>query len=364
MEPLRKLAKVVSIGAALMPIGSALAQDTPLQLGGAACPTPPALKCPDEGCSVDRVINPGPIVEMKTRRTYFLDYPCDLKPGEKVTFILSLHGGGSYGNWQRHYFPILDYKDKYRLVIATPNSPIRAWSEADDAYLQNIVDSVVEQVGRENIRAFWLAGHSQGGATSNRLLRTDFFKERVDGFLSLSGGRVGGNPGRAATFGAGRRNAPRPGAGAAGTGAGTPDVAAAARRAALATPPDAEFSFVFEIGQREMDEKGLIETSAWADKYKCAARSKPREIVDTKAGYVYDGSRQSPPNPAWGLTPAPGKAQLYVYPKCADDRVVADVVRLDKGHTEGLEPNVTEELVKLIVAAPGGKLQRGSVAAR
>jgi hypothetical protein len=67
---------------------------------------------------------------MKTRRPYFLDYPCDLKSGEKVTLVLSLHGGGSYGNWQRHYFPIMDYKDKYRLVIATPNAPTRAWSAA------------------------------------------------------------------------------------------------------------------------------------------------------------------------------------------------------------------------------------------
>src|SRR2546430_1128331 len=49
-----------------------------------------------------------------------------------LTFILSLHGFGSYGNWQRHYLPIMDYKDKYRLVIATPNSPTRAWSAADD----------------------------------------------------------------------------------------------------------------------------------------------------------------------------------------------------------------------------------------
>ena len=94
------------------------------------------------------VINQGPVVEMKTRRPYFLDYPCDLKPGEKVTFILSLHGGGSYGNWQRHYFPLLDYKDKYRLVIATPNSPVRVWSDADDQYLQNIVEFVVGQFGQ------------------------------------------------------------------------------------------------------------------------------------------------------------------------------------------------------------------------
>ena len=57
---------------------------------------------------------------MKTRRTYFLDYPCDLRADEKVTFVLNLHGGGSYGNWTRHYFPLLDFKDKYRLVVATP----------------------------------------------------------------------------------------------------------------------------------------------------------------------------------------------------------------------------------------------------
>jgi hypothetical protein len=37
---------------------------------------------------------------------------------------------------------------------------------------------------------------------------------------------------------------------------------------------------------------------------------------------------------------------------------VADVLRLDKGHTEGLEPRVTESLVRMIVGAPGGKLQR------
>jgi len=32
------------------------------------------------------------------------------------------------------------------------------------------------------------------------------------------------------------------------------------------------------------------------------------------------------------------KAQVYVYPDCKDGRIVADVVRIDKGHTEGLEP--------------------------
>ena len=345
------------IAAGLALAGFAGAQPQAIQLGGAPCA--PVLRCPDKDCPADRVINQGPIVEMKTRRTYFLDYPCDLKPDEKVTFVLSLHGAGSYGNWQRHYFPIVDYKDKYRLVIATPNSPTHVWSAVDDEYLQNIVNAVVEQIGKQNIKAFWLAGHSQGGMTSNRILRTDFFKDRVDGWLSLSGGRLGGDPGLAANFGP-PRIAPAGAAPAGGSGASAParPPGFAAAMAALREPPAADFSFIFETGRREMDEKGLPESSTWATKYNCGPRRNPEEIVDSKPGYVYDGTRQNPPNPSWGLLPAAGTAQLYVYPDCSDGRVVADIVRIDKGHTEGLEPKVTEELVKLMLSAKGGKIQQ------
>jgi hypothetical protein len=358
---LRPIRTLVVSGFVAAFASTASAQQQFVELSGAPCATPPVLHCPDADCPGDRVINQGPVVEMKTRRTYFLDYPCDLKPDEKVTFILSLHGAGSYGNWQRHYFPIVDYKDKYRLVIATPNSPTRVWSAVDDEYLQNIVNSVVEQIGKANIKAFWLAGHSQGGMTSNRILRTDFFKDRVDGWLSLSGGRLGANPGRA-NFGA---IGPAPGAGAAGAGraggpgggraSAAPDLAASA--AALREPPTADFSFIYETGQREMDDKGMPETSAWAAKFSCGPRGTPDESVDTRAGYVYDGTRQNPPNPPWGLLPRPGKSEVYVYPNCKDGRVVADVVRLEKGHTEGLEPNITEALVKLMLSASGGKIQ-------
>lgn len=345
---------------------NAKAQQQPVRLAGAACTSPVTLHCPDKDCSADRVINPGPVVEMKTRRTYFLDYPCDLKPDEKVTFILSLHGAGSYGNWQRHYFPLLDFKDKYRLVIVTPNSPTRIWSEADDEYLQNIVNSIVDQIGRDNIKAFWLVGHSQGGLTSNRIIRTEFFKSKVDGWLSLSGGRLGGSPGRASSFAAIRpttTSTPAPSATPSGSNPATSNTARpatpaiSAAMAALREPPDADFSFIFETGQREMDEKGLPESSSWATKYSCGARRKADDIADTQAGYVFDGTRQNPPNPAWGLLPAPGNAQVFVYPDCKDGRVVADVVRIDKGHTEGLEPRVTEELIKLMLSAKGGKLQ-------
>jgi hypothetical protein len=249
----------------------------------------------------------------------------------------------------------MDYKDKYRLVIATPNAPTRSWSAADDEYLQNIVNFVIEQIGKENIKAFWLVGHSQGGMTSNRILRTDFFKDRVDGWLSLSGGRLGGNPSRSATFAPTAVLAAAP-AGSPAGGTATPNFAAAA--AALREPPVADFSFIYETGQREMDDKGLPEISEWANKYACSPQRKSEEIVDTKAGYVYDSTRLNQLRPGWGLLPAPGKAQVYLYPDCKDGRVVADVVRFDKGHTEGLEPKVTEELVRLMLSAKGGKIQQ------
>jgi hypothetical protein len=361
---------VIAIFAAF---GVYAAAQQPVQFSGAPCVDPPVMHCPDKDCGGDRMINEGPVVEMKTRRTYFLDYPCDMKQGEKVTFILSLHGAGSYGNWQRNYFPLMDYKDKYRLVIATPNSPTRVWSGADDEYLQNIVTSVIGQIGRENVKAFWLVGHSQGGMTSNRIVRTDFFKDKVDGWLSLSGGRLGGNPGRAGSFGPpraapGATPATPSGVATPATPSGVATPAAppggvtaasmASAMAALRELPSGDFSFLYETGQREMDDKGIPETSEWAAKYKCGPRHKDQEIVDSKAGYVYDGTRQTPPNPSWGLLPAPGKAQVYTYANCENGRVVADIVRIDKGHTEGLEPKVTEELVKLMVSAKGGKLQQ------
>lgn len=330
-------------------------KEPPVQLAGVVCENPPPLHCADANCPGELVINQGNAVEPKTGRKFFLDYPCDLKRGEKVTFVLSLHGAGSYGNWQRHYFPLMDYKEKYRLVVATPNAPPRVWAPADDEYLQNIVTMIFDQVGRQNIKAFWLVGHSQGGMTSNRIVRTEFFKDKVDGWLSLSGGRLGGSPGRAGSFGPPRAaaTAGSPSSTSGATPAGPPGGAAgfAAAAAALREPPSSDFSFIYETGQREMDDHGIPETSAWAAKLNCGERTRRPDVVDTKPGYVYDGTRQNPPNPAWGLLPRPGTAEVFVYPKCKDGRLVADVVRLEKGHTEGLEPNVTEQLIKLMLSA-------------
>src|ERR1700685_1027378 len=131
----------------LAPVAQFAKDVAPASLGGVTCQMPPTLHCPDANCPGSLVIEQGTAIEPKTGRKFFLDFPCDMKHGEKVTFILSLHGAGSYGNWQRHYFPIMDYAKKYRLVIATPNSPTRIWSSKDDEYLQNIVTLVYDQLG-------------------------------------------------------------------------------------------------------------------------------------------------------------------------------------------------------------------------
>ncbi|MDQ0465141.1 hypothetical protein QO010_002925 [Caulobacter ginsengisoli] len=323
---------------------------------GVTCESPPPLHCHGADCASALILEPGNAVEPKSGRKFFLDYPCDLKPGEKVIFILNIHGAGSIGNWQRHYFPAFDYKEKYRLVIATPTAAstaslfpgmpaIRIWQAAeDDAYLQDISTLVFDTFGKANIKAFWLAGHSQGGMTSNRIVCSDYFRTKVDGWLSLSGGRIGPAqvpPG----FGP-----PRP--------ADAPPPPADAPRPGAAKTPTCDFSYIFESGEREI--VSLPDASPWADRFGCGPKARREDIVDDQPGWVYDTTRQANANPVWGLTARPGTARVFVYPNCRDGRVVADVVRLDKGHTEGLEPKVTEVLIQMIVAAPGGRAQQGS----
>jgi hypothetical protein len=41
------------------------------------------------------------VLDEKTGRQCYVDDPDDLEQGEELTFILSLHGGGSVGAWQR-----------------------------------------------------------------------------------------------------------------------------------------------------------------------------------------------------------------------------------------------------------------------
>jgi pimeloyl-ACP methyl ester carboxylesterase len=282
-------------------------------------------------------------IDELTGRKCYLDEPDDLRDDEELTFVLSLHGGGSVGRWQRAYFPASDYTEQYRLVVATPSAatkvPSRRWeAEADDEHLRNIVELVFDRYGLDRIRSFWLAGHSQGGMTANRLLvENEYFKERVDGWLSLSGGRIG-----PLQRGEGFGRPPTP---------GQPAVARPPR--ADRKPPDTDCSFIFTCGEHEM--LALRDDSPWAERYGAGPRVRLADIVDEEPGQIYDTLSEGRSNPGWGLLPRPGTAEVYVYPDARDGRVIADVIRLDKGHTEGLEPRVTEALVRMMVDAPGGK---------
>jgi pimeloyl-ACP methyl ester carboxylesterase len=297
-----------------------------------------------------------------TGRNFFLDYPCDLQPGEPVTFLLNLHGGGSIGNWQRHYFPAMDYKESHRLVIASPSGIVRAWmADNDDEHLRNIVELVYEQFGVENIAAFWLVGHSQGGQTSNRLINNDpLIRERLTGWVSLSGGRLGSLRSEV--------RAPIPGAPTpptapptTDTGATPPPTPGGGMRlvADASVLPDFAFSHIYSSGEHELTSAGLPPDSKWAEQLGCGPQTRAADVVDTEGGYVYDSREQPNRNKVWGLDPRPGTAAVYVYPDCDGGHVVADVIRLDKGHTEGLEPKVTEAIIELMLSVKDSERGEG-----
>lgn len=333
--------------------GALLAQES-TNLLGTFCAAPPLWHCPDAACESAVITQPGNTVEPKTRRTFFLDCPSHYQPGDKVSILMSLHGGGSYANWQRNYFPVMDVKDKYNLVIITPGSPTRVWQTEDDEYLQNMVDLVVAAVGKDNVENFILAGHSQGGATSSRIVCTDYFRDKVDVRISLSGGRVGEVTRPEGGFGFGGVPVYR-------SGDSQSDTAAPRLppRSATAGPAggDCDYSFIFAVGEYESIPDPA---SPLADKYACDARVKHAEVIDPKAGYVWDSTRQDPGLDGWGHYPRSGRAEVYTYPNCNDGRVIADVVKLKKGHTEGYEPNVTDKIVELATSAAGGKIANGS----
>src|SRR5437763_13563458 len=100
------------------------------------------------------------VIDEKTGRKFYLAHPDGLRDDDGLTFLLNLHGGGSFGAWQRLYFPAQDYVDAYRLVVATPTAataePMRRWiAEADDEHLQNVVEIVFERCGIARIASFW-----------------------------------------------------------------------------------------------------------------------------------------------------------------------------------------------------------------
>ncbi|HEX2849783.1 MAG TPA: hypothetical protein VHN98_04485 [Acidimicrobiales bacterium] len=289
--------------------------------------------------------------EANDGRKFFVDFPSDADERDELTFLLNLHGGGSVGMWQRAYFPAHDFADELGIVVATPSSktkqPMSHWvAEADDDHLKTVVGMVADRFG-SRLRSFWLVGHSQGGMTSNRLLRDPWWADRVDGWLSLSGGRVGPAP-FVKDFGPPRTEAERE---------AMAELLARRRGAGFGNDPalhEADFSFVFAVGEHEIE--SLPSSSPWAERYGAGPRQQLADVVDEAGGQVHDGRFEGRYKNSWGREPRGGVAKVWVYPNARDGRVIADVVRVDKGHTEGLEPNITRRLLELVTGAPGGKL--------
>jgi len=134
---------------------------------------------------------------------------------------------------------------------------------------------------------------------------------------------------------------------------------AAQRRpiALSAAPGSGVDSFIFSNGENEAIP---VATSPLADKCACGARVQLPDVIDPKPGYLWDSTRQDPCTDGWGHYPKSGRALVYQFPGCRDGRVVADIVRLQKGHTEGYEPNITDAITGLAVSAKGGKIAGGS----
>ena len=177
------------IGLSSIGAGQALAQSQHTLLG-VDCAAPPLWHCPDSDCPSSVVTQAGATVEMKTRRPFFLDCPSDYKPGDKVNILLSLHGAGSFANWQRNYFPAMDVKDKYKLVIITPEF---AHSRLERG--RRRVPAQHRRSGGGNGRQGQCRPlhpgrpNSRGARATNRIICTDYFKDKVDVRISLSGGR-------------------------------------------------------------------------------------------------------------------------------------------------------------------------------
>lgn len=336
-------------GFILVPMG-AVPYAQAVRIDGAPCVSPPPLHCPDADCPKPLLAEPGNAVLPKSNRAFFLDYPCDLKPDEAVVFILSLHGAGMFGNWHRHYFPFVDLKDKYRLVIATPTAVNARWSpENDDRHLQQIVEFVYRHIGPKNINAFWLAGHSEGSRVAYRLLQTPFYRNRISGWLSLSGGRLGSPRAYAPRDSKALYLLPSPPDAPAPTGPPPPSAEPGVGLSDTTVLPDYPFSHIYSSGEHELTAAGLPGHSRWAERLGCQAQARRPNVIDGKAGYVWNSRLHY--SPIAGRKPRPGRARVYVYPDCRGGRIVADVIRVGKGHNEGFEPEVAEEIVKMMLSA-------------
>ena len=290
----------------------------------------------------------------KTGRKCYLHLPSDLSDSEVVTFILNLHGGGSVGAWQHEILPRLRLRRRLSAGHRDPNGRHqRAFPPLGGRGRRSVPRGSGRGGGRALRRTehpFPLAGRPLAGRDDLQPAAVDepVFRRSRGRLVEPLGGRLGLAAEHAADAGPPRSEAER---------ARMEEVFARRRIFEPPSPPTADFSFIYATGEHEI--ASLPETSPWAERYGAEARVRIADVVDTQPGKIHDGRFDQNPTKSWGRKPAPGTAQVYVFPNAKGGRVIADVVRIDKGHTEGLEPRITEEIIKLMVSASGGKFQTG-----
>jgi len=124
--------------------------------------------------------------------------------------------------------------------------------------------------------------------------------------------------------------------------------------------PPTDFSFVYETGEREIDDKGIPDTSTWAGEKRLwpPAQRPPRSSTPKRATSTTARVKIRRIRPGDSCLVGQGAGVHVLRLQSGPDSSPMSFAS-KKGHTEGLEPKITEELVKLMLSARGGKIQKG-----
>ena len=304
-------------------------------LAGVQCTTPAQQHC-GESCTPELLGNRGNVADPEAGREFFLDSRATSRG----------RAGGVHPEPPRRrvhrqlaapLFPGAGLQGEYRLVVATPTAAGSGpWSEARRMWARGDRRRPPAEHRQPRDRALrpgeypersGSPGHSQGGMTSNRLVCTDFFGQ---------GRRMAQPVGRPHRPSRDRAGLLRPAA-AAGARAADPSASAGCRG------PAGVRHLVHLRVRRARDRGAAGDVAVGARSIDARRRERRADVVDEREGYVTGACAR--PRRQLGLRPAAWHRGGVRVSDARGGRMVADVVRIDKGHTEGLEPEVTEALV-------------------
>jgi hypothetical protein len=182
----------------------------PAPLSGDPNGTGPVVSIPDTACGpaagLDAFVQgtgiPGPgSPNVKIGgKDVVLSYPCGLKEGAHVTFILNLHGTmpeETLKTYQHGYFSAHKLANSHKLIVATPKSesPVGQWGNMDGGvdvpHLYEVVKWVYDKFSKFQISGMWIAGHSWGSMFAKQFVCDAMFKDKVRGVIGMSGGPTG-----------------------------------------------------------------------------------------------------------------------------------------------------------------------------